>query len=609
MSNLEKKDIFLLIFILFVSCKRGEVSEYKVYLNHNDTVKYVGKQQCRMCHAEIYDSYINTGMGKSFHYATKEHSVLSGSKMDIVHDTIKNLSYKPFWRNDSLYLLEYRIKENDTIHKLIQKIHYKIGSGHHTNSHIIDFHGYLYQAPYTYYTQDSISDLPPGFENGANSRFSRVIGLECISCHNAHVDYTKGALNKYDYVPTGIDCERCHGPGELHVQQKLAGNIIDTSKYIDYTIVNPSDLPKDLQFDICQRCHLQGTAVLNNLASYEDFKPGMHLHNFMDIYIPKYKNNDRFIMASHVDRLKQSSCFKNDDLTCITCHNPHKTVQSMNSSYFDNKCMSCHDICNDNQIENCASCHMPKSNSLDIMHVTITDHKIAIPENKHVFDKKEFLGLKVINNDNPTGLSRAKAYLKHYESFENKKLFLDSAFYFLQNSINNYTSYIKYYYLLKDDKGFIDFVLTNNIDTTKYVDSDLAMSYARIGEVFSRNSLHKESNIYFQRAILLMPYQIDLQLKYAVALISNNKINSALKILNKALLLNDKVKELHLNIGYIKMLKQEYNLADFHLHQAIKLDPDYILAYENLVLLYNVQNKHSKAHFYMNKISEIAPSY
>ena len=113
MSNLEKKDIFLLILILFVSCKRGEVSEYKVYLNHNDTVKYVGKQQCRMCHAEIYDSYINTGMGRSFHYATKEYSVLSGSKMDIVHDTIKNLSYKPFWRNDSLYLLEYRIKEND----------------------------------------------------------------------------------------------------------------------------------------------------------------------------------------------------------------------------------------------------------------------------------------------------------------------------------------------------------------------------------------------------------------------------------------------------------------------------------------------------------------
>ena len=32
--------------------------------NHNDNVKYVGKKQCRMFHAEIYDSYIQTGMGK-----------------------------------------------------------------------------------------------------------------------------------------------------------------------------------------------------------------------------------------------------------------------------------------------------------------------------------------------------------------------------------------------------------------------------------------------------------------------------------------------------------------------------------------------------------------
>ena len=39
--------------------------------------------------------------------------------------------------------------------------------------------------PYTYYTQEEIADLPPGFENGSNTRFSREIGLECMSCYNA----------------------------------------------------------------------------------------------------------------------------------------------------------------------------------------------------------------------------------------------------------------------------------------------------------------------------------------------------------------------------------------------------------------------------------------
>ena len=56
---------------LLFACQRGEVSTYTTYLNHNDTVKYVGKEECRMCHSEIYDSYMQTGMGLSFHFAVK----------------------------------------------------------------------------------------------------------------------------------------------------------------------------------------------------------------------------------------------------------------------------------------------------------------------------------------------------------------------------------------------------------------------------------------------------------------------------------------------------------------------------------------------------------
>tara|TARA_B100000902_G_scaffold397708_1_gene462317 strand:+ start:229 stop:2073 length:1845 start_codon:yes stop_codon:yes gene_type:complete len=601
---------FLFFSVLFIGCQRGEVSDYQQYLNHNDTVKYVGKEQCRMCHAEIYDSYINTGMGKSFHHATKENSALISSKMSIIHDSVKNLSYKPFWKNDSLYLLEYRIKNNDTIHKLIQKIHYKIGSGHHTNSHIFNSKGYLYQAPYTYYTQDSIADLPPGYEDGLNSRFSREIGLECMSCHNAHAEHNPSSLNKYHVIPQGIDCERCHGPGEIHVKNKLAGDIIDTSKYIDYTIVNPARLPKDLQFDICQRCHLQGTAILNGLSSFEDFKPGMHLKDVMDVYLPRYKDNDQFIMASHADRLAQSSCFKSDNITCITCHNPHKSVNSLSKEHFDNKCKSCHDICQDKQIDNCVSCHMPKSNSLDIMHVNITDHKISIPKDSYVELKEDiFLGLQSVNNTNPSDISKAKAYLKRYESFEQKSIYLDSSVYFLAKTKDNFTSYVKYYYLKNNDKGLINFVLTHNLDTIKYRIDDLAMSYARIGEVFSRNGLRKQAGSYFLRSINLMPFVVDYKLKYAVFLISESKYELALSILINALKSNPMVKELYLNIGYIYILKKEYIVAETYFKKALSLDPDYVLAYENLVLLSRMQNKELDLISYINNILEIAPEH
>ena len=162
----------------------------------------------------------------------------------------------------------------------------------------------------TFYTQKGKWDLPPGFENGMNTRFSRKIGLECMSCHNGYPQMIQGSENKYSYLPQGIDCERCHGPGETHVKVRSSSSPVDTSREIDYTIVNPSKLPADLQFDVCQRCHLQGNAVLKTGKSFFDFKPGMKLSDFISVFLPKYKNaDDEFIMASHADRLKQSACF------------------------------------------------------------------------------------------------------------------------------------------------------------------------------------------------------------------------------------------------------------------------------------------------------------
>ncbi|MBK7964483.1 MAG: hypothetical protein IPK10_03695 [Bacteroidetes bacterium] len=86
--------------------------------------------------------------------------------------------------------------------------------------------------------------------------------------------------------------------------------LIDTSKYIDYSIVNPSKLPIDLQFDLCQRCHIQGNVVLNEGKSFFDFKPGMKLSEVMNVFMPVYKDNEeQHIMASHAERLKLSKCF------------------------------------------------------------------------------------------------------------------------------------------------------------------------------------------------------------------------------------------------------------------------------------------------------------
>ena len=82
-------------------------------------------------------------MGRSFNYAKKEYS--SSIFDSILYDKKLDISYYPHWNNDSLFVNKYYHKFD-----LIDSnyIDYIIGSGHYTNSHIINQNGY--QAPFTF---------------------------------------------------------------------------------------------------------------------------------------------------------------------------------------------------------------------------------------------------------------------------------------------------------------------------------------------------------------------------------------------------------------------------------------------------------------------------
>ena len=581
--------IFLISAILF-SCQEGKVSKIQEtgseYLNHHDSVAYVGKEVCMTCHKEIYDSFIQTGMGLSFDHATKTKSVIDDNDNPLVFDKDKNLYYQPLWKNDSLYILEFRIENKDTTHKLIQKIDFIIGSGHHTNSHLYSINGYLHQAPYTFYTQKQQADLPPGYEDGNNSRFSREIGLECMSCHNAYPNHQENTINKYNSMPNGIDCERCHGPGEIHVQQKRKGVVIENDK-IDYSIVNPSKLSNDLQFDICSRCHLQGISILREGKDWDDFYPGTKLKNTMEIFLPKYEDGQTFIMASHVERLQQTSCYTKGGVTCITCHAPHKSVTRLSNNYFNNKCLDCHKVCEDNkEYNNCISCHMPKSSSSDIPHVSITDHKISV-HNQTQLTSGKFMGLICINNENPSSLSKAKAYIKYYESFDPISSYLDSAETYLKkcNSEESFPLYIQYWYLKKEYIKLIKHVENGDLD--KYIKiltvNELSFNYSRIAEAYNKYDFIEDAYYYYLKAIEISPDNLDFLLKTSILEIKMSKFDLAKKRLEKIIMLNPNFEKAYFNLGSILMnIYKEYDKASECFNKALKLDPDYQEAKDNL---------------------------
>jgi len=621
------KNILLLIstslFIsLFYYCQSYEqVLPPKLpYASLHDSVNYVGGETCASCHKEIYDSFMETGMGKSLHYATKTKSAAHFDQHTAVYDSINDFYYKPFWRGtDSLFILEYRLENEDTIYKRTQQVRYIIGSGQHTNSHLYEENGYVYQAPITFYTQKGIWDLAPGFEGGFSSRFNRIIGLECMSCHNSLPNFAEGSENKYHEIPLGISCERCHGPGEVHVQEKLAGILVDTATQVDYSIVNPSKLPtRGLQMSVCQRCHLQGVAILKEGKNFDDFRPAMNLHTVMDVFLPEFDGNEtQFIMASQAHRLTKSACYKNSNMTCLSCHNPHVSVTKTPAKTFNRACEGCHqqqtctiDLSERKQSNNnnCASCHMPVSGSIDIPHVTIHDHYIRRPipdTEKHAVEN--FIGLANVTSTTTSPLNWAKAYLHYYESYSNVSTLLDSVTVYLNQSKLSNLKKLPVAVHLAYLQNNMSTVITLSKSTALHHIKDAWTAY-RIGEAYLQKKQYVEAEKYFEHAVALLPLNADFNNKLGVAYLQNAKFEAAKLIFEKIIEENPTHAAALCNLGYVCVNLGAFSKAMHLYNKALQLNPDYEKALLNKAALFLLQRKTSDAKMIVKKVLQLNPA-
>jgi len=609
---MSKSKIYIYLFLalaicLMLYCKGPDNSSSSLnkYVSLRDSVAYIGMETCQSCHSNIHKTFQHTGMGQSFDKASAEKSQASYGAHAIVYDENTDFYYKPYFRDSLLYIMEYRLAGKDTIHKRIEQIDYIVGSGHHTNSHIIDINGYVFQAPITFYTQEQKWDMAPGYEK-ENLRFSRILTTECLTCHNHYPTPVAGSLNKYEQMPTGIECERCHGPGAVHVKEKLAGNIVDTSKYIDYSIVNPSDLPRDLQMDLCQRCHLQGLAVLEPNKTFFDFKPGMKLSEVFNVFLPRYTNShESFIMASQADRLRLSKCYSvSETMTCLTCHHPHHSVRKAEKQPFNNACISCHQeqklaLCSESLAtrqevgNNCVQCHMPPSGSMDIPHVNITDHKISIPVNQDFKaiisdpEKEEiarFLGLKMLTKEKAKNLDMARGYLAMHDKYVEADAILDSAYYYLslvqENSDLVYTTKVHYYFTKKEYTPIINL----SRDKSPQLIGDGWTAY-RIGEAYNSQNNMQQSLLYYKQAIRLMPLNLEFQEKLGTNYLQLGYLPQARDVFEFILSENPNRELSTSNLGYIYVSLGQLKKGEALYDKALRLNPDYEQALLNKAAL------------------------
>ncbi len=598
--------ILLLSYCRF-SEQKPEQATTEGYWGHVDTIGYVGMSTCASCHPSHHQSYLRTGMGRSFGLASRERSDADYSAHPRVYDEQLNLYYQPFWRRDTLFIAEFRLDGKDTVHYLEERIRYVIGSGQHTNSHLIERDGYLYQAPITFYTQDGRWDMAPGFEGGHNSRFARMIQSECMTCHNGLPDPVTTSLNAFHTVPNGIDCERCHGPGAEHVRQKLAGLSVDTANHIDYSIINPARLSLELQIDLCQRCHLQGVSVLNEGSDWYDFLPGHRIREHWNVFLPDFEGQEgEFLMASQAERLRRSACFiSSGEISCMTCHNPHVSVKETAREVFNKPCRSCHEQGDDcsagmalrlqNQ-DDCSNCHMPRSGSVDIPHVTITDHKVSIP-GRSVPAQAEFRGLECLTDENPSAITMGKAYLSFYEAFSNRSAMLDSARHYLnrakseQLAEGEWLRNMLHLHYLADEYDQAS-ALLEGLEPQQWND---AWSCYRAGECLMIRGDQARALDWLSRSVELLPAHPEFRLKQANALALLGRMPEALSAYETVLSQDRRSVSAWSNLGFLKLQQSDLVQGERFLLEAARLDPDYLPARLHLAQLYKIQNRQAPA--------------
>jgi tetratricopeptide (TPR) repeat protein len=283
---------------------------------------------------------------------------------------------------------------------------------------------------------------------------------------------------------------------------------------------------------------------------------------------------------------------------------------------------------------------MPRSGTIDIPHVTTTDHFIRKPTPaKQLSEIKEWMGIKCINNPHPSYPTIAKAYLNYYEKFTKIPVALDSAKKYLPEKSDedlkmNFGSLIRYYYIKEEFKNIIALVNRFNsigsglqIQTSalnslnkKSLENDNAWTSYRIGEAFRNEGDVVNAYKYFDNAVNLSPYNLDFMNKKGAMAMQINKIAEAKKIFTDILEQDAEYVAALNNLGYIYLVeardKKSSDVKDYKsfiakakelYDKALALDPDYEQALLNEAGWYAFNNQLPKAKIVLQQILKKHP--
>lgn len=207
-------------------------------------------------------------------------------------------------------------------------------------------------------------DITPGHDSREIVRPSSEFGNplddnvlhRCFDCHSTTLSVKNLEL---EGLVANVTCERCHGPGSLHVAAAESG-----SKTPGHLRLIPKSYTAEQQLRACGKCHRfpdPGTSIRADDATSVRFQPL---------------------------GLMQSRCYleSRGRLTCTTCHNPHQGTSHDEKGYIA-ACLKCHEQgkaefshCKVSPSADCIRCHMPAVRA--VRNIAFTDHWIRIRDEK-----------------------------------------------------------------------------------------------------------------------------------------------------------------------------------------------------------------------------------
>lgn len=337
---------------------------------------HVGDAECLECHPSMASFQETAHHRTSMPVSSSSIDGSFGEDDAVLRTSNPSLHFRLEARPDGFYQTAVHGAAPDTS-EVSERFDLVIGSGRRGQSYLYWRADRLYQLPVSYWTALDAWVNSPGYRDGV-ANFEREIPPRCLECHATYFESVSDAQtgaaflsNRYDrdnYI-LGVSCERCHGPGREHVERRRAGS----TEWLGSAIVNPAELPRARQLELCALCH---GGVGEQKAAAFTYVAGEPLGDYVELD-PPAPGEAADVHGNQVGLLARSQCFQaSSTLTCSTCHDVH--VSQRDAALFSPVCLECHQVesCGlypvrgEALAQNCVDCHMPRlpSNAIVSTH-------------------------------------------------------------------------------------------------------------------------------------------------------------------------------------------------------------------------------------------------